>query len=433
MAETWQMVVGDYEEAKVTLREFSEFFSNIIDGSSKARNELLSGAMMSSWGQLKNQVSDAGFSVDAFRDALRDTASESVAGFDQMVEKAGSFDATLSEGWLTTDILAKTLDKLANEATGTTDGIAGLTDEQLKNIGYTEEQIQALRALSDQAHSSTGDLAALVDNMTRKSGRELLFDSILNSCMAIQKVFGTLKGAWDEVFPPVTSEHLYGLIEGLNKFTEKLIISDETADKIKRTFKGLFAILDLGQQAFSAVLGAISPLFGGLGTLSGGLLDLTASFGDWLVGIDEAAKKGEVFNKVTQRISDFISKAAAKVKEFAQAVKEKFKIPGFEAFHALLERAHQRMAQLVGAAGDMGSGVSAAVKTMGSALAGSKFLQALQMLYNGAKTIGGAIVKAIGGLASGIVEKLSNADFNGAIDLLNGISSEPSPPVLPRS
>ena len=421
-AETWQMVVGDYEEAKVTLREFSEFFSNIIDGSSKARNELLSGAMMSSWGQLKNQVSDAGFSVDAFRDALRDTASESVAGFDQMVEKAGSFDATLSEGWLTTDILAKTLDKLANEATGTTDGIAGLTDEQLKNIGYTEEQIQALRALSDQAHSSTGDLAALVDNMTRKSGRELLFDSILNSCKAIQKVFGSLKGAWDEVFPPVTSEHLYGLIEGLNKFTEKLIISDETADKIKRTFKGLFAILDLGQQAFSAVLGAISPLFGGLGTLSGGLLDLTASFGDWLVGIDEAAKKVEVFNKVTQRISDFISKAAAKVKEFAQAVKEKFKIPGFEAFHALLERAHQRMAQLVGAAGDMGSGVSAAVKTMGSALAGSKFLQALQMLYNGAKTIGGAIVKAIGGLASGIVEKLSNADFNGAIDLLNGIS-----------
>ena len=27
-AETWQLIVGDYEEAKVTLREFSEFFSN---------------------------------------------------------------------------------------------------------------------------------------------------------------------------------------------------------------------------------------------------------------------------------------------------------------------------------------------------------------------------------------------------------------------
>ena len=105
-AETWQLIVGDYEEAKVTLREFSEFFSNIIDGSSKARNALLGGALISSWGQLKNEVSDAGFSVDAFRDALRETASVSVAGLDKLIEEAGSFDATLSQGWLTSDFLA---------------------------------------------------------------------------------------------------------------------------------------------------------------------------------------------------------------------------------------------------------------------------------------------------------------------------------------
>ena len=421
-AETWQLIVGDYEEAKVTLREFSEFFSNIIDGSSKARNALLGGALTSSWGQLKNEVSDAGFSVDAFRDALRETASESVAGLDKMIEEAGSFDATLSQGWLTTDILAKTLDKLANEATGTTGGISALSDEQLKNIGYTEEQIAALRSLSSQANSSTGEIADLVQNMTRKSGRELLFDSLLNSAKAIQKVFGTLKGAWDDVFPPMTSERLYGLIEGLNKFTQRLIISDETADKIGRTFKGLFAVLDIIRQGFSAVFKTLSPLLGGLGTLSGGILDVTASFGDWLVGIDEAAKKGDVFNRVCQRISDFVAAAASKVKEFIQTVKENFKIPGFEGFQNLLGRARERMGQVLDSAGDMGSGVSAAVGVMGSALANSKFLQALQTLYNGAKTIGGAIVKAIGGLASGVVEKLGNADFSGAIDLLNGIS-----------
>lgn len=414
-AETWQLIVGDYEEAKVTLREFSAFFSNIIDGSSEARNALLGGALTSSWGQLKNEVSNAGFSVDAFRDALRETASESVDGLDKMIEEAGSFDAALSQGWLTTDILAKTLDKLANEATGTTGGISALSDEQLKNIGYTEEQIAALRSLSSQANSSTGEIADLVQNMTRKSGRELLFDSLLNSAKAIQKVFGTLKGAWDDVFPPMTSERLYGLIEGLNKFTQRLIISDETADKIGRTFKGLFAVLDIIRQGFSAVFKTLSPL-------SGGILDVTASFGDWLVGIDEAAKKGDVFNRVCQRISDFVAAAASKVKEFVQTVKENFKIPGFEGFQNLLGRARERMGQVLDSAGDMGPGVSAAVGVMGSALANSKFLQALQTLYNGVKTIGGAIVKAIGGLASGVVEKLGNADFSGAIDLLNGIS-----------
>lgn len=414
-AETWQLIVGDYEEAKVTLREFSAFFSNIIDGSSEARNALLGGALTSSWGQLKNEVSNAGFSVDAFRDALRETASESVDGLDKMIEEAGSFDAALSQGWLTTDILAKTLDKLANEATGTTGGISALSDEQLKNIGYTEEQIAALRSLSSQANSSTGEIADLVQNMTRKSGRELLFDSLLNSAKAIQKVFGTLKGAWDDVFQPMTSERLYGLIEGLNKFTQRLIISDETADKIGRTFKGLFAVLDIIRQGSPAVFKTLSPL-------SGGILDVTASFGDWLVGIDEAAKKGDVFNRVCQRISDFVAAAASKVKEFVQTVKENFKIPGFEGFQNLLGRARERMGQVLDSAGDMGPGVSAAVGVMGSALANSKFLQALQTLYNGVKTIGGAIVKAIGGLASGVVEKLGNADFSGAIDLLNGIS-----------
>lgn len=421
-AETWQLIVGDYEEAKATLREFSEFFSSIIDGSSKARNALLGGAMTSSWGQLKNEVSDAGVSVDAFCDALRETASESVDGLDRMIEEAGSFDATLSKGWLTTDILSRTLDNLANAATGTTEGIAALSDEQLKNAGYTEEQIESLRSLSSQASSSTGEIAKLVRNMTRQSGRELLFDSLLNGAKAIQKVFGTLKGAWDEVFPPVTSEQLYSLIEGLNKFTQKLILSDETADKIGRTFKGLFAVLDIIRQGFSAIFKAVSPLLGGLGALSGGILDITASFGDWLVGIDEAAKKGDVFNRACQRISGFVGAVVSKVKEFIQTVKEDFKIPGFEGFQKLLGHAQEHISRVVGAIADMGGAVTGSVDEMGSAVSGSKFIQGLQKLYNGAKGICEGLLKVIGGLASGVVDKLSNANFSEVLDLLNGLS-----------
>ena len=44
---------------------------------------------------------------------------------------------------------------------------------------------------------------------------------------------------------------LHRLVEGLNKFTQRLIISDETADKNGRTFKGLFAVLDIIRQGFS--------------------------------------------------------------------------------------------------------------------------------------------------------------------------------------
>lgn len=421
-AETWQLFVGDFEEAKATLTDFNNFFSEIIGASADARNALLGGALMSSWGQLKNQIADAGLAVDDFTAALQETAAETVDGFDKMVEEAGSFDATLSKGWLTTDILAKTLDKMANEATGTTEGIAALSDEQLKNIGYTEEQIEALRNLSSEASTSTGAVAELVNNMTRKSGRELLFDAILNSCKAVQKVFETLKGAFDDIFPPLTSERLYGIIEALHGFSERLIISDETADKLGRTFKGLFAILDLIKQGFSAVFNVISPLLGGLGTLGDGILSVTATIGDWLVGVDEAAKKGDVFNRVCQTIAGIIGTVVSKIRDFINVLKDTFAVPGLEVFQALLERIQARIGQVIDAAGNMGAGVSAAADAMGSALANNKFLQLLQALFNGVKTIAGGIMSVLGNLADSMVEAISDADFSGLIDLLNGAS-----------
>lgn len=205
-AETWQLIAGDYEEAKTTLRTFSEFFSSIIDGSSEARNSLLQGALMSSWGQLKNRVNETGISVDSFRDTLRETAEGSVEGLDKMIEEAGSFDAALSKGWLTTDILSDTLDNLVSKAAGTQVSISELSDEQLQNIGYTQEQIDALRALSEEAKSSDSNLASLVSTLGRQSGRELLFDSLLNGAKAVQGLFQTIKGAWQDIFPPATSE-----------------------------------------------------------------------------------------------------------------------------------------------------------------------------------------------------------------------------------
>ena len=221
-AETWQLIAGDYEEAKTTLRTFSEFFSSIIDGSSEARNSLLQGALMSSWGQLKNRVNETGISVDSFRDTLRETAEGSVEGLDKMIEEAGSFDAALSKGWLTTDILSDTLDNLVSKAAGTQVSISELSDEQLQNIGYTQEQIDALRALSEEAKSSDSNLASLVSTLGRQSGRELLFDSLLNGAKAVQGLFQTIKGAWQDIFPPATSEQLYSFIEALHSASERI-------------------------------------------------------------------------------------------------------------------------------------------------------------------------------------------------------------------
>lgn len=455
-AETWQLVAGDYEEAKATLRTFSEFFSSIIDGSSEARNSLLQGALMSSWGQLKDRVNETGISVDTFRDALRETAESSVDGLDKMIEEAGSFDATLSQGWLTTDILAETLNKVVSNAAGMETSISELSDEQLKNIGYTDDQIQALRALANEAQLSDSDLSKLVDTMGRQSGRELLFDSLLNGAKAMQSVFAALKGAWQEVFPPATSEQLYSIIEALHTASERLkeffALSEDgkpinqTFANIQSTFKGLFAVLDIVKQAFTALFGAIFPASSAVGGLLSGVLSLTGSLGELLVGLDEAIKENDLFGKGVQTIVGFIKGAIGAVSEFAHAVgeklhlpsldeakesvkaflavlKEKISIPGFELLQSIFDRICERATQVKNAIVGMKNAVTSSFDEAGKASEGSKFVQSLTGIWKLVTTIASAITTVLGKAISGLIDMIGNADFNGIMDFLNALAA----------
>lgn len=45
--------------------------------------------------------------------------------------------------------------------------------------------------------------------------------------------------AWQKMFSPVNAEQIYSIAEAIDSFTAKLSISDETADKIERTFGGV--------------------------------------------------------------------------------------------------------------------------------------------------------------------------------------------------
>ena len=69
-------------------------------------------------------------------------------------------------------------------------------------------------------------------------------------------------------------------------------LSETTSENLKRTFKGLFAVLDIIKQAVTAVFNAVGSLLGGVGDLGAGILGATGTFGDWLVKLDEFIKQG---------------------------------------------------------------------------------------------------------------------------------------------
>lgn len=253
-------------------------------------------------------------------------------------------------------------------------------------------------------------------------GRTKLIEALKNAFEGVQSVIKPIYEAFREIFPPTTAQQLYDITENLRKFTANLKLSDTASANLKSTFKGLFAILDIVKQAFSAIFTAIRPLFGGFGTLGDGILGFTGGIGNAIVAFDEFIKTSGAFQKVGEGIATAIQTIMTALSTLKNKIKEKFESANFEVFHSLLERIHERMAQVGEAAGEMKSGVIVAFEVIGETLANCQFVQLLSAVWNAVKTIGSGIVKILSELGSSLAKNLGEANFSGIIDLLNGIS-----------
>ena len=413
---TWEILVGDFEEAKEVLTEVSDAIGGVISETSQARNELLSGGLSSGWKQLLDQgIADEG----GFIESIQEVARESGDAFDKLVADSESFSDALKQGLTDGVVSSETLTQAVHNLR---EKMTGMSQEERKAAGYTAEMIEQIEALDKGLQNGSVSMEEFTEKILRPSGRENLIQAVWNAAKGLVSVITPIKDAFREIFPPATADQLYSLTETLRSFSERLTLSDETADKLGRTFKGLFSVLDLVRQGALAIFNALAPLGSGAGSLADGILTITAGIGDFLVGINEAAKQGEFFGMVAQTVASALEFVVSGIERLTGFLADAFAAPGLESFQALLGRIQTRIGQVVDAVSGLGGGVSDAADTMDSALENSKFLQMLQTIFNGAKTLVSGIIGVFGGLAGALVESLSNANFSGVIDLLNGVS-----------
>lgn len=297
-------------------------------------------------------------------------AAQDVKTFSQLMD---TLKEAVGSGWANTwEILFGDFEEAKELWTGLSQVIGGFIDAQ---ADARNEMLQGWKDLG---------------------GRTKLIEALKNAFEGVQSVIKPIYEAFREIFPPTTAQQLYDITENLRKFTANLKLSDTASANLKSTFKGLFAILDIVKQAFSAIFTAIKPLFGGFGTLGDGILGFTGGIGDAIVAFDEFIKTSGAFQKVGEGIATVIQ--------------------------TLFERIHERMAQVGEAAGEMKSGVIVAFEVIGEALANCQFVQLLSAIWNAVKTIGSGIIKILGELGSSLAKNLGEANFSGIIDLLNGIS-----------
>lgn len=413
---TWEILVGDFEEAKEVLTEVSDAIGGVISETSQARNELLSGGLSSGWKQLLDQgIADEG----GFIESIQEVARESGDAFDKLVADSESFSDALKQGLTDGVVSSETLTQAVHNLR---EKMTGMSQEERKAAGYTAEMIEQIEALDKGLQNGSVSMEEFTEKILRPSGRENLIQAVWNAAKGLVSVITPIKDAFREIFPPATADQLYSLTETLRSFSERLTLSEETADKLGRTFKGLFSVLDLVRQGALAIFNALAPLGSGAGSLADGILTITAGIGDFLVGINEAAKQGEFFGMVAQTVASALEFVVSGIERLTGFLADAFAAPGLESFQALLGRIQTRIGQVVDAVSGLGGGVSDAADTMDSALENSKFLQMLQTIFNGAKTLVSGIIGVFGGLAGALVESLSNANFSGVIDLLNGVS-----------
>ena len=267
---------------------------------------------------------DAWFTSDVMMSVFQTYSSAVDQIYDYAEEKGITASQAISELGDKVDSFGLKAFKAAQEARTWGDAVDSVKDAVSTGwmntfeliFGNQEEATQLWTDLANAMYDVFAGGAEARNEMLKEwkesGGRDDLIQSFWNIWDAVSKVTASIKEVFGEIFAPMTSGKLLSMTENLKNFTESLIVSDETANKLKRTFKGVFAVFDIFKKVLGTVGDAIAKLLGsdGLKDLGNTLLDSAASLGDFLVSLNESFSTDGItgmFDKIVTGISDLFS------------------------------------------------------------------------------------------------------------------------------
>lgn len=387
---TFEIIFGDYEEARVRWTALANELWDIFASGAEARNELLEEALglpdsivqrqTSGWSAVQKAIEDAGIPLDDFIQKCLELGGKGGDGITSIEE----FKKSLSEGWLTKDIVAESIDSFIGpvEQVGeVTEGVGktfedfkrivdetwvgswgnwvprwrqyteagwnwsamqdavnksgqGLiltyedyqaaleacSDEQLKKLGYTEDEIESIRESKIVYGEFDDTIYDVVNSMGNlRSGSELLFDGISKGWNAIKGIFSAMKAGWEIAFPSMTPERLYDILTAFNAIANKFndwvgnfdnsdgSALDETVLNIRDTFGGLASIIGIVIDVLKDVTVFLKNNFGDeLGVAIDKVLDFTGTIGRFIINLRQWMKDNNIIGRGLSLLSDYI-------------------------------------------------------------------------------------------------------------------------------
>lgn len=424
--QTWQTIIGDFEEAKELFTRFSDVFSDLINKSSEARNTVLAGGLNTGWQQLSTALGD---SADFYSQMLEKVMLANGSISQKQIDDAGSFVKALQQGGVSAEQLQNGLKESYKQLSV----LGALSDDALKAKKLDPAQVRSLAKSFEEVNQKVADGSLDLDIYSKKigelSGREHLIESIWNVFEALEKVVEPVARAWQKIFSPITADQIYNIAKSIDEFTTKLSISDETADKIERTFSGIFAVLNVWKNMLLTVSKVLGEVFNAVSPLAGGFLSITASLGDCLVEMANAVNNSKTFKTTLDGIHWIIGKVSEGMQTFAgvltdvsnnvSVVFDPLKTLGewFENFISFITPKLKWLADKIGEIfEELGSGASGAFGNLnGNALWGfanagmiAGLIAGIKGFLEAFKDIGSTVKDTIGGVAE-LLNKLGEA------------------------
>jgi tape measure domain-containing protein len=329
-----------------------------------------------------NSVVNAGMGGTVFQRALAQTAvamgtldekSLKLTGKMKNVSIAGeSFRNSLSkpgkDSWLTSDVLTKTLSQFTGDLTDAELKAQGFNAAQIKAIQQTAKtamhaatEVKTLQGVLDTAKETAGSgwaqtwqiifgdfeeaktlftgISNAINGFIKSSadarnkilgdwkalgGRTLLIDSIRLAFHNLGMIIKPIKEAFRDIFPAATGKTLMNLTVQFAHFAEMLKPSKETIDNLKRTFRGLFAVLDILKEISFGLWGMWGRLFSALSNGNGDVLNFTGNLGDALVAFHDWLIEGGRLAKFFETLGDILAAPLRIISRLAGAIANLF-------------------------------------------------------------------------------------------------------------
>lgn len=248
-------------------------------------------------------------------------AAESMGVF---VDRSIPFRDSLKSGWLTSEIFIAAMKKMANDpsllkaATEVTSftKLLGTLKEQVGSgwaqsfeyiFGNKEQSTKLWTGLSESLgeiiNKSAEARNKVLEFWNVNGGRDAVIKGLGNVFTSLGKVLGSVKEAFQEVFPPMTGKKLVEISNKFKDFTEKIKINDEAAGKIKDVFKGVFSVFDTVKDSVVDLAKGFSPLGDVIGKIGSICLTVASSIGKFATNLSQAIQKSGLFKTVASGLS----------------------------------------------------------------------------------------------------------------------------------